>query len=307
MSKTYPIDPTEPEGGANPKLGDDSIRTLAAAVVEFLQKNHYTGSANVNGGYDDDAAGEHTKITFNAPLANDPSNTANKGDLYIKDVNGTVELFWQDEVSANDAVQLTSGGKILLASGLLTNNVALKSKNAAGSGTVDLLKANASDVVEVPAALKVGGKITNVTAPDDDTDAANKAYVSTAIGARKGQQVQVTSSAAITAGTGYQDMEGMSITITTTGGNVLLMLSANIRLATDNGGGYIRFVYDSTAVGENHISYYYADQALISHHYLITNLAAGEHTFKVQWKKQGTMAAGGTGHPRNFTVIEYPS
>ncbi len=181
MSKTNPIDPTEPEGGANPKLGDDTIRTLAAAVIEYLQKNHYTGSANVNGGYDDDAAGEHTQITFNAPLANDPANTANKGDLYIKDVSGKAELFFQDE--DGDAIQITSGGKILFASlSNIVNNTYFKAIDAAGTGTVDLIKANASDIPVLPD----GSQLATNAAPTEDAGLSNKKYVDDQIDATVG-------------------------------------------------------------------------------------------------------------------------
>ncbi len=121
MSKTNSIDPTVPEGGENPKLGDDRIRGLAAAVVETLQVNHYMGSANVDGAYDEDAAGEHSRITLNAPLANDPTNTANKADIYTKDVSDKVELHWQDE--DGNVLQLTVGGKIKSASLDNANNL----------------------------------------------------------------------------------------------------------------------------------------------------------------------------------------
>ena len=109
MAKTDPIDPNVPAGTEDPKLGDNRIRELARAVAEYLNVDHYIGADGGSGtGYNEDAAGEHLRIKFNAPLAADPSLAANKGFLYTKDVSSKVELFWMDE--DGDVLQLTVGG-----------------------------------------------------------------------------------------------------------------------------------------------------------------------------------------------------
>ena len=109
MAKTDPIDPSVPAGTEDPKLGDNRIRELARAVAEILNIDHYIGSDGGAGtGYNEDAAGEHLRIKFTAPLAADPTNASNKAFLYTKDVSSVVELFWEDE--AGNVLQLTSGG-----------------------------------------------------------------------------------------------------------------------------------------------------------------------------------------------------
>jgi hypothetical protein len=55
-------------------------------------------------------AGEHSKITFNVQIAK-PTNVANKGFAYIKDVAAKAELHWEDE-DANE-LPITSAGKLL--------------------------------------------------------------------------------------------------------------------------------------------------------------------------------------------------
>lgn len=107
MSKTNPIDPNVPAGSEDPKLGDNRIRALAAAVVEALEVDHYMGSDGGSGtGYNEDAAGEHRVITLRVESA--PAAEANKGYVYAKDVNGKAELFYKDEDS--NEIQITSGG-----------------------------------------------------------------------------------------------------------------------------------------------------------------------------------------------------
>ncbi len=118
MAKTDPIDPNVPAGTEDPKLGDNRIRELARAIAEYLNVDHYIGADGGAGtGYNEDAAGEHLRVKFTAPLGADPSNAANKGFLYTKDVSGKVELFWEDE--DGDVVQLTAAGVFNIA--LLTS------------------------------------------------------------------------------------------------------------------------------------------------------------------------------------------
>lgn len=107
MSKTNPIDPNVPAGSEDPKLGDNRIRNLAAAIAEALAVNHYMGTDGGAGtGYNEDAAGEHRVITLRVESA--PSVEANKGYVYAKDVSGKAELFYKDE--DGNEIQITSGG-----------------------------------------------------------------------------------------------------------------------------------------------------------------------------------------------------
>ncbi len=157
-AKTDPINTSNPAGNSDPKQGDDHIRTLARAVLELLTVDHYIGVANPWGSESSgDETGEHAKVTLHAPIA-DPSNVANKGHLYIKDVNSKAELHFQDE--DGDAIQLTSGGEVLFGSlSSIGKDTYLKAIDNAGTGTIDLIKGNASDkaVVKAGAELSTSG------------------------------------------------------------------------------------------------------------------------------------------------------
>jgi len=61
----------------------------------------------------------------------------------------------------------------------IANNTYLKATNNAGTGTVDLIKANTSDVAVLPD----GSELATSAAPTADADIANKKYVDDQIGA----------------------------------------------------------------------------------------------------------------------------
>lgn len=110
MAKTDPVDPNVPAGSEDPKLGDNRIRTLAAAVAELLNVNHYMGADGGAGtGYNEDAAGEHTVVTLRVE-ASDPAAEADKIKVYGKDVNSKTEAHLRDE--DGNVIQLTSAGAI---------------------------------------------------------------------------------------------------------------------------------------------------------------------------------------------------
>lgn len=84
--------------------GAEKIRDLKKDVRERVAKDHYMDIAGTDADH-----GEHSKVTFQAPIAT-PSNVANKGFLYGKDVGGKIELHFLDE--DGNEIQLTSGGII---------------------------------------------------------------------------------------------------------------------------------------------------------------------------------------------------
>lgn len=164
MSKTDGIDPNVPSGGEDPKLGDNRIRDLAAATAEALNVDHYIGAdGGADAGYNEDAVGEHLRVKFNAPLGADPPNVANKGFLYMKDVTGKVELFWQDEDGT--VLQLTTGG-ILNAVNLTGNQTIAGNKTFSGVTVLGDTSALATSA-----------------APAADAQLANKKYVDDQIAA----------------------------------------------------------------------------------------------------------------------------
>lgn len=176
MAKTDPINVNNPAGSSDRKLGDDYIRALARAVIEILNKEHYVGSAT-SGAYNEDAAGEHKQVVFNAPLAADPVTVeASKGELYTKDVSAKAELHWIDE--DENVIEMTRVGKIDLDKNILSNNTPIVA-NKASSGTANLIKLNASDVPEI----LVGAVLSASTAPAADASISPKKYVDDSIAA----------------------------------------------------------------------------------------------------------------------------
>lgn len=169
---TDPIDISSPASTSSPKQGDDAIRTLARAVIEILSVDHHVGTATDNK-YNDADIGEHEQVTFNAPLEADPAPGANKGALYIKDVGGVAELFFQDEV--DNPVQLTTGGKLRFASlDNVANDTYIAAVDAAGTGTADLIKASADDVPVLAAGAELAAAIDG---DSEDLAIVNKSYL----------------------------------------------------------------------------------------------------------------------------------
>ena len=93
--------------------GDDKIRELKVSIRERIAKDHYMDIAGTDADH-----GEHQKITFQSQIAK-PTNVANKGFLYIKDVSAKAELHWEDE-DANE-IALTSAGALNISALLLTH------------------------------------------------------------------------------------------------------------------------------------------------------------------------------------------
>ncbi len=169
MAKTDPINIANPAGTSNPKQGDDYIRTLARAVVEILDVDHYVGASSP---YSDDEAGEHEKVTLKAVLGADPDPGAGKGALYIKTVNAKPELFYED--ADDDVIQLTSGGEVLFGSlSSIANDTYFKAANVAGDGTVDLIKATTGGIPEI----KTGAVLSTSGDPTVAAGIACKEYV----------------------------------------------------------------------------------------------------------------------------------
>jgi len=152
MAKTNPIDPAVPAGSEDPKLGDNRIRELAAAVAEILNKDHYIGVNGGSGtGYNEDAAGEHNKVTLRATTK--PTAVASKGFVYGKDVGGKIELFYEDEDGTE--IQITTGG-------------ILNSCNLTGDQTVAGVKTLSSQLVlpeGLTAAKAIVSTLADGTAP----------------------------------------------------------------------------------------------------------------------------------------------
>lgn len=194
--------------------------------------------------------------------------------------------------------------------GIVGNNAYLQARNKADNGNINMIKINASNVPEV----LVGAVLSASTAPGSDAAIPNKKYVDDQLTASIGQSSQAVGTSDISNTSGdWADMTDMSITITTKGGNVLLMFSASIKGDHNNSNWGIRFDEDDTArhrMKEGPFTYEGQDPQSCSMQYLCTSLAAGLHTFKVQWKDMAhgvLQSASADSTPRVFTAIELPS
>lgn len=93
-------DKTFPTSGTFIKKSPKKFRENWEAIEETFDTDHrHPGASN---------AGEHKKVTFYEAIAT-PSNVANKGFLYAKDVNSKPELHFLDE--EGNEIQLTDNGR----------------------------------------------------------------------------------------------------------------------------------------------------------------------------------------------------
>jgi hypothetical protein len=161
---TVSYDETKPAGTRDVNLGDNDICELKTQIREVIGQDHKmesSGQASDWGFHNFCTLLVQTTITL----------LANAFKLYSKDVSTKAELHGKDE--DGNEIQITSGGKILGDNVRLSNNANLTAKDAAGTGTVNLIKANASDKVEIPDAAVLASS----AAPTVDAAIANKKYV----------------------------------------------------------------------------------------------------------------------------------
>ena len=172
MAFTNSIDTATPAGTDAPSVIDNRIREAKAGWQERLNVDHYMPLTGTQ--VSDNDAGEHRQVTFHEPIST-PSASADHGYLYLKDVDSVVELFWIDE-SGNE-LQLTTGGVLNVTGadllGKLANDTYLTAVDNAGTGTVDLIKADANDVMVVPDDSQTASD----AAPTADKSIVNKKYV----------------------------------------------------------------------------------------------------------------------------------
>lgn len=154
--ETNPIDHTKFKNtpGGTRELKEDISDRLKSLIYGFI-------SAETNTGF--------KKLPLYAQ-ASDPSTVADAVILYGKDVSAKCEAHLVDE--DGNIVRITKTGALDGESIRLPNNVFLKALKA-GGGTVDLIKANASDKAELPIETYLAG----TTAPTTDTQIPGKKYV----------------------------------------------------------------------------------------------------------------------------------
>lgn len=160
---TYTYDTATPAGGDDPAEADDRMREIKAAVQERMNVDHYWPLTGTE--VSDADTGEHRKILFHAPIATTPTVATDHGDLRIKDVDSKAEFTWTDE-DENELVLTSKGNN-------LASNTYLTATDNAGTGSVNLIKADANDVVYLPDDTRLATS----AAPDANEEIANKKYV----------------------------------------------------------------------------------------------------------------------------------
>jgi hypothetical protein len=109
------FDKTKPPAGIEARLLDNYIRENNDGLEDAISRDHKFPT-----GYGDDA-GEHTQVTFNAPLDEKPSLTGTKAALYTKTLNGKSELFYEDNNGSEFLVMVPVGTILPVVPGYFTN------------------------------------------------------------------------------------------------------------------------------------------------------------------------------------------
>lgn len=156
----------DPAGTDWIREGDNSIRNYKICLRERLAVDHFfyadeTGHTDV---------GMHKKVTL-SELAADPTNVTDFGFVYTKNDGGDTELYYMD--AAGNVIQLTKDKYINSALMVLPNDTYLTALDAAGTGTVNLIKAGANDLSTLPDSAEMASD----AAPVEDEAIVNKKYV----------------------------------------------------------------------------------------------------------------------------------
>lgn len=173
MTWSNTLDTNTPDGAAQKvPVIDDTMKTDKKAWQERLNTCLYLPLTGTQISSLD--AGKIRKLHFKEAVTK-PTLVAGEGALYLKLVGSVNEIFWQQADGTEK--QITTAGKLNLASaellGILANNTYFTAVNAAGTGTVNLIKANGSNLPVLPDA----SQLATSAAPTADADIANKNYV----------------------------------------------------------------------------------------------------------------------------------
>jgi hypothetical protein len=182
---SYTYDVTTPLGSDSPSVLDNRIREIKSALEERLDIDHFfdVDSGTVNQ-VDDADTGKHRQLTLWNPIDTPDSVDANEAIVYSKLVNGLPELHYIDD--EENERQLTSAGNLYIAANdinesdlRLSNDAWLRTRNAAGTADVNVVKVDANDTI----ILADGAELDSNTAPTTSAAIANKQYVDDQVGA----------------------------------------------------------------------------------------------------------------------------
>lgn len=301
------INVNSPDGSADPpSLGDNKMRSFQEGFRARSDVDGYwPGNDPTAGLVDNVDTGEHRKVTLRE--RSDPGAVdANKLIVYSKEVGGHTTLMAMDEDQYAKQITVQSGSALCL-------YLEGKDLTASAANVVD------DDTIEVSGGklqLKAGTAGTGIESShldttakafcDDETieiDAVDGLRVKTGALGQAGQAEGTTD---ISEATGaWVDMTNMSVSLTTTGGDVLVQFSASVRSS-----GLARLLVDD--VEKHQICWIgggsSATTFVASMQWLATSLAAASHTFKIQWKKgaAGTTHQPGASQKRVLTAVELP-
>ncbi len=220
---TYTLDTTRPQGTEAPSVLDNFIREDKSGFGERLNVDHIFAQTGTQ--FSDEDTGYHRDIHFFSSTATDPI-------LGVTVVDGVDELRYTDSDGTN--VTLTSGGTLNILSadllGTLANNTFFTAVDNAGTGTVDLIKANASDVAVIPD----GSETATSAAPTADADISNKKYVDDQVASVVPVNVAAVTvfNGTMAAGDTFEDLD-LSGTV---GANVALV---SLQVTTPGSGMYV--------------------------------------------------------------------
>ncbi len=240
--------------------------------------------------------------TFVKTTLDDASAAAFRTTIEVPDA---ITILDQDDMADNSATKAASQQSI---------------KAFVTSGTITMTNKTLTAPVLTSAVLNTA--VSGTAVLDEDAMGSNsatklatqqsiKAYVDSLVSSvGQSSQAGVTSGATITnTSASYADMSGMTISMTTTGGNVLLMFSTTFNGTWDD---FTECRFDVDGSPLHAVSWVGAGAA--SRHedfamqWLVTSLSAASHTFKVQWKDaQGTATQVTGSYPRVFTAVELPN
>ncbi len=308
-----------PDVGEAARIGALRIRQLTEGIRERSDVDHYWPEDDPSAGLFDNAdTGEHRQATLRE-RAVPTSVDANKIILFGKEIGGKsgTSVIDEDDYEKELTKQDTPNSVHVL-------NIEAKDLRAAGSAALtddDTLDISAGGLLKlktgVPETVLGDGLNRGMKAihadptagqfVDDTTleiDGANglqikAGYLATLVG--QSSQANGTTDISETTG-GWVDMTDLEVTITTKGGNVLLMYHGSVRNAGGQTG--VRILVDGVAKTTTQAG---TGRFPCSLQWLETGLSAASHTFKVQWQKQsGTSFQDGATYDRVLSVVEQP-
>lgn len=290
-------DVTKPADHTLNSLWPQKIKDLRSSAKIVISKEHVTlGDANAGGQHLKGAA----RVFLQSGLAaNDPegntlatANTSDDGRLNIDTSNSNllkvyvstsagVSTGFEDVKVANVEGIIKATAAIDANKNEITNlkgNTFITGRNNADDGTVNIIKVNASDKLELGAVL-LDNEPSTAAAPTVNGQLANKKYVDDQM---QSSVVELTGTDLSNTSGVAADITGATKTITTVGGNVLLIFSTTIKMTA--GETQLWFDVDAGTAKGLWIQKVTSNASIINMSYLVTGLSAASHTFKVRWQ-----------------------